>query len=54
MRLYDVATGTLVGCPVTGRNSGVSGVVFHPEKSNILVSSFHDKTIKMWDITAGS
>ena len=37
-----------------GHQRPVSGVVFHPEKPNILVSCSWDQTIKIWDITSGS
>ena len=47
-------TGEKILCPVTGHNSLVSGVAFHPEKPTILVSCSWDETIKIWDVTSGS
>ena len=52
-KVWDAATGTCV-CTLKEHMDSDKGVVFHPQKRNILVSCSWDETIKICDVTLGS
>ncbi|CCA69942.1 hypothetical protein PIIN_03882 [Serendipita indica DSM 11827] len=53
IQLWDVDTGRPLGEPLQGHKSDVLAVGFFPDGSRI-VSGSSDKTIRLWDIDAGT
>ena len=53
VHLWDVETGTAIGCALEGHSSLVYSVVFLPDGSK-LASAFHDKTVCLWDVETGT
>ena len=53
VRLWDVATGAPIGCPLRGHTSLVLGVCFAPG-GNILASCSSDTSVRLWDVATGA
>ena len=51
--LWDIETGTAIGCALEGHSSSVNSVVFSPDGSK-LASASHDNMVCLWDVETGS
>ena len=52
VRIFDSASGTLSGSPLTGHSNTVSSVHFSPDGTRLVTGSF-DKTVKIWNPVTG-
>ena len=49
VRLWNVATGTLLGNPLEGHSDSIDALVFSPG-GQLLASGSWDKTVRLWDV----
>lgn len=52
LRLWDLASGQLIGEPMTGHDGAVFTVGFSPKGSRLVSGSF-DKAVRIWDLESG-
>jgi DNA-binding beta-propeller fold protein YncE len=51
-RIWDVATGKMIGKPLVGHTNYVRAVKFSPD-GKLLASASSDETIRLWDVSTG-
>jgi WD40 repeat protein len=52
IRLWDVATGRLIGAPLKGHTSGIYALAFSPD-GKMIASASQDATLRRWDVRTG-